>query len=640
MASSSGRTGRSWAGTLWVSLTVLLAAGCATMPDSGDPESVQPPQGAGADQGVQVRVIPMPPRDGLSPRAVLQNFLDASVADEADYRTAKQYLTPDGVDHWNPNNGAVVLKSTALQNPVGEDSGDQASLTISSPEIGELDDKHTYRPQVDTQQFTRTFRLVNLAKDVKDGKGAKAQWRIADLPDRLILDQTSFRNAYQQVDRYFFTRTDPATGSDQPVLVPDPVYLRRRIDPASAAARALVDGPSYWLAPAVHSAFDGVPPVARVNTDDPRNPKVQLDGVDCVASERQCKQMAAQLYFTLVSQSGAGSIDRVVVTSRKGSAEMTLQQAKNLQYVPGSRSGGGGTAYARNAQTGQLQLVGSDPPTPVPGVLGAANRPAPLVPQQSGHVTGAFAVSRDGKSAAVVSEDGKSLFIAGLDDSTKQLNPAVVGSHAPRPEQGLTSPSWDGYGGLWVVDRDPAAPQVLLIEPNKADPTKTLRISVPVAGLAGQSGQTVDAVRISSDGTRAALLLRGTGAADSLQIGLVVRGGTAQQPTAEITGLRPIAGQLVDVTSVSWADPDTLLALGKEKDSVLQLHYLSTDGSSGLDGALQAVDGMTVVASSESRLDSVLADANDPDHTVYKLLGNVQSQWKTYGNGMRPAYPG
>ncbi|MFF7636540.1 LpqB family beta-propeller domain-containing protein [Kitasatospora sp. NPDC008050] len=612
----------------WVALTVLLAAGCATMPDSGEPQAVSPPPSS--DQGVQVRVIPVPPRDGQSPREVLQNFLDASISDEHDYQTARQYLTPEAVKTWQPDSGAVVLNDTTPHQSSGDGDLDHATVTLHSQEVATLDAKHTYQPKSD--QFGATFTLINVAKDAdKDGKDAttKAQWRITDLPSTLILNQTNFHNAYQQVDRYFFTLPDPSgSGGDQPVLVPDPIFIRRRIDPASAAAAALAQGPSDWLRPAVRSAFDGTEPAATVDTDDPTRPKLQINGVDFVISERQCQQMVAQLYFTLASLNGSGPLDRVTLTSsRHGSCELTPTAAKALPWAPGAladSAGVEGQPYARKADTGQLERL--DTAATVPGVLGAVTRPGPLAPV-GGRVQGPFAVRRDGKAAAVISEDGKSLYVANLDDSVKQLGAPLLTSHAA---QGLASPSWDGLGGLWVVDRDPAGPQVWLLRGQN-------RTAVPVGVPAGS---TVDTIKLSSDGTRAALLLRdATSGAHSLAIGLVQRGGGSPSAVS-IVGVRLIAPQLSDVTSVSWADPDQLLVLGKEVESVPQLHYVPTDGSPGVDNPLQSVDGMTVVAAPEDRTDAVLADSKDQDHTVYSLSGSGQPQWKVYGKGVMPTYPG
>ncbi|MGF1432279.1 LpqB family beta-propeller domain-containing protein [Kitasatospora sp. LaBMicrA B282] len=638
---SSGRTSRRWAGTLVVAPAVLLAAGCATMPDSGGPEPVRPP--SGADQGVQVRVIPVPPRDGQSPREVLQDFLDAAISDEHDYQTAREYLTPEAVNTWQPDSGAVILNEIRPIAAPGDGDPDHATVTLHEQETGSLDARHTYRAQdAKNDQYDATFKLINVAKDSgKDGKdtAARAQWRISELPSELILNLTNFRNAYQQADRYFFTLPDPGlpagnTGSDQSVLVPDPIFVRRRIDPASAAALALAKGPSDWLRPAVRSAFDGADPAATVNTDDPRNPTLKVNGVDFQTSESQCNQMAAQLYFTLLSVSGPGSIEKVTLNAARGGCFFSTAEAKGSSWAPGSLTGGSATdlPYARNADTGQL--VRLDSSAAVAGVLGSTGLPAALRP--GGGQLGPFAVRRDGKAAAVVSGDGRALYLANLDDSAKQLGSALITSLAPNG-QGLGSPSWDGLGGLWVVDRNPAASQVYLMVhgQNRFAP-------VPVQLPVEDTGDTVDTVKLSSDGTRAALLLLDpVTRTRSLAIGLVVRSGAGPAP-ATITAVRPIAPQLADVTSVAWADPDQLLALGRESEGVQQLHYVPTDGSAGPDNAatLQAVDGMTAVAASEDRTAQVLADSKDQDHTVYSLSGGAAAQWKADGHGVLPSYPG
>ncbi|MDH6121459.1 hypothetical protein ABH930_005456 [Kitasatospora sp. GAS204A] len=638
----SSRTSRRWAGSGLVALTVLVTAGCATMPDSGSPEPVDPP--SGADQGVQVRVIPVPPRDGQSPRQVLQNFLDASIADEHDYQTAREYLTPEAVKTWQPDTGAVILAATNPDASSGDGDPDHATVVLQSQQIATLDAKRTYRARPEPH-YSASFTLINVAKDTgKDPKDAatKAQWRITDLPPVLILNQTNFRNAYQQADRYFFTLPDPSLppgspGADQSVLVPDPIFVRRRIDPASTAAAALAEGPSDWLKPAVRSAFDGADSVGNVSTDTSGAVRVQVNGANFQANESQCGQLAAQLYFTLVSLNGPGSIDKVTLTGEHGTCYLGSAQAKTLSWAPGSltsAANGGGVPYGRNAATGQLIRLDSN--AAVAGVLGSANLPATLRP--AGGQLGPFAVRRDGQKAAVVSADGKGLYEAPLDDSAKQLGAALVTSQAPSPGQGLSTPSWDGFGGLWVVDRDPANPQVWLIRGNNS------RVAVPVDL---PTGLTVDSIRISSDGTRAALLLLDpVTKTRSLQIGLVVR-VSGVQSAAAIIDLRAIAPQLSDVTSVSWADPDTLLALGKENGGVQQLHYVPTDGSgSATDTALQAVDGMTVVAASEDRADQVLADSKEQDpkdgDTIYQLAGSAPPTWRSYNHSgaVLPAYPG
>lgn len=68
------------------------------------------------------------------------------------------------------------------------------------------------------------------------------------------------------------------------------------------------------------------------------------------------------------------------------------------------------------------------------------------------------------------------------------------------------------------------------------------------------------------------------------------------------------------------------------------------DGLQSTDSALQAVDGMTVVAASEDRTKQVLADSvnsKDTSHALYVADGNGPWQWRAMTkDGALPAYPG
>lgn len=249
--------------------------------------------------------------------------------------------------------------------------------------------------------------------------------------------------------------------------------------------------------------------------------------------------------------------------------------------------------------------------TPVPGELGKVPPPgrAPL---------GALAVRRDGQRAAVVSGDGQQLYTVNITDGST-LGQAVLTSagHPARPEDGLASPSWDGRGDLWVVDRAAATPRVDMIRENRT-------VAVPVDDL---GGRTVQSLKISSDGVRVALVLKDGTGARSLALGVVVHTGTPGAQQVRISGLRTIAPLLAEVASVSWADTDQLLVLGKEKDRLQQLYYISTDGSQSADAPLQGGE-MATVAASEGRengsVPPVLA-VQATESKIYRLIGN---QWR------------
>ena len=120
------------------------------------------------------------------------------------------------------------------------------------------------------------------------------QWRIASLPQGLILSTGDISRAYRAISLYYL---DPA----RDVLVPDPVFLPTQ-EPglATTMVRELLEPPTAWLAPAVTTAFpagtrlaiDAVPVedgVARVDLD--------THAVGAGPAARQA--LAAQLTYTL-----------------------------------------------------------------------------------------------------------------------------------------------------------------------------------------------------------------------------------------------------------------------------------------------------------------------------------------------------
>ncbi|MFG2693863.1 LpqB family beta-propeller domain-containing protein [Kitasatospora sp. NPDC048407] len=597
------RRALAWGG---VALLAAAATGCVSMPSGGPPQRLEVPQGA-AD-GVQVHVYPVAPHKDESPSDLLAGFLDSSNADQANYDTAKQYLTADAAKRWRPDAQVVVLaEPPGRSHSVPGPDATTMPIKVTGTRVAELDGRHTYQPPR-SPEYKETFTFVKVAEGPDAG-----QWRINDLPDGLIVDLTNFKNTYKPVHRYFFATPDPSIDPAQrsAVLVPDPIYLRRRIDPLTEAVRATAEGPSQGLAPVVTAPLEGVK-VLSATVGDNRIASVKVDGVELGKYQDGCKQLAKQFFQTLADQQG--KLDRLDLSSPKGGC--SVGSAEAAAVAPGFLAGGenGMQAYIQlaNGRLTRYSQSGGDAAQtagPLPSVAGVLGQPA----QGNQPKPGELAVRRDGGAAAVIDKDGRNLYQVDLAKSGKFGEP-IVSSHAP---QGLASPSWDGQGSLWLVDRDPAASRVLMVREH---------VVVPVT-VEGLDKRSVQALRISSDGTRVALLLRGSDGKTTLWLGLVTHGGTPATPTARITGLRQLAPQLTEVAAVSWSDTDQLVVLGKEADRLQQLHFLGTDGSQSTDSPLQGGESMTALSATEAR---VQADQAGPavlaasGNGVYRLKDN---QW-------------
>ncbi|WP_377271083.1 LpqB family beta-propeller domain-containing protein [Peterkaempfera sp. SMS 1(5)a] len=588
-----------------------LLTGCAAMPDSGEVSEVNAAE-HGDDQNLQVRVFPVHPQKGLDPEDLLQNFLDATVGDEAGYTTAKEYLTEQEAQRWRPEAKVVVLTGNPrLRLTTTTDS--RAQVTADGSSVAELDANKTFEPEKGDFRTVFTFEKV------------KGEWRISHLPDGLIVNETNFSNVYERVNRYYFAAADPSRpGTRRPVLVPDPIYLRRRIDPLTEAAKAVADGPSDWLAPAVTSALDGVTVLSQqISSDDSREVRVRVSALDLRGHHEACQQMAVQLLSTFADQA-AGSVSRVSVLDRGGhtGCQVDSQVARSYSAV----SAGG--LYFQDSDSWQLKkLVGDDGSvdgspvaTDSPRVLGPLGEPHQQPRMRS------VAVRRDGGLAAAVAQNGRALYEAGLTAGAK-LDPIAEVTSPAGP--GLSEPTWDAQGDLWIADLNPAAPRVLMVRGTHAYP-------VTVKGL---GDRIVQGLKIASDGTRIALLLADPGAKGvrTVEMGVVRHMGTEAAPQAEISGLRPVAPQLVDVTAVAWADTDQLLVLGQEAEGVKHPQLVGVDGSHSDDTTLQAPEGETRVAASEDPKSAVYADSQD--HKIYRLEPN--GQWRAVAKkAMAPVYPG
>ncbi|MFF9409940.1 LpqB family beta-propeller domain-containing protein [Streptomyces anandii] len=599
---------------------VVLLAGCASMPDNGDLRDVESTQ----RQDTEVRVFAMPPREDAPPSEIVQGFLEALTSDDPTYATARQYLTGAASKQWKPDAATTVLANgpdIQVDRSTGRDDTDDYAFTLTGTKVARVDEQQSYTPL-----GGHYSQPVHLARDKKTG-----QWRIDVLPQGVVMGQSDFQRNYMSVNKYYFASNgSEATGagaasavSTSPVTaVADPVYVRERVDAMTQVVRSVLEGPTRWLRPVVRSSFPtgtALPKgVAGLAPDDQNKLTVPLNEKASRVGRAKCTEMATQLLFTL--QSLTPTVDTVELRRADGGTLCTLDENRAETLATRGSVKRPEYLYFLDDKRRLVRIAGGGAATstaePVPGALG-----------QGTQKFRSMAVSWDEHTAAAVGFDGSSLFVGPM-TAGAPLGDPVLQSAGKSEDDRLTPPSWDARGDLWIADRDPARPRLLVLEQGAGKP-----IEVRVPGLDGR----VNAVRVAADGVRIALVVQHKNGNRSLLIGRIERDDrSGDRPVVSVLELRSAAPQLEDVTAMSWAGDSRLVVAGREQGGVQTMRYVQVDGSTPEGPAPAALTGVqSIAASDDERLPLV---AYSEDGIVRMPSG---SQWqKVVKDGSAPVYPG
>ncbi|SEC95632.1 MULTISPECIES: LpqB family beta-propeller domain-containing protein [Streptomyces] len=603
-----GARRRPWRAAAYTALGVVLLAGCASMPDSGDLRDVE----STPRQDTGVRVFAMPPADDATPGEIMQGFLEALTSDDPAYDTARKYLTTDAARTWRPEQSATVLANgPSIETDCragNREVTNSITCVLTGSRVATVDARQAYQPADGTYR-----KKVHLVRDAKTG-----QWRIDELPDGVVMGKSDFQRNYTSVDKYYFASGTSVGDAGEPVAVADPVFVRSKVDPMTQMVGSLLKGPTSWLDPVVRSSFPtgtalqkGVSGLA---PDDQNRLTVPLNLKESQVSAAKCTEMATQVLLTLrnlaptlesVELQGIGGHRLCDLTEERAESAAWHGSAKRpeyLYYVDGKRR----LVRMPSGSTG----TGS---VPVPGVLGEGDRTLQSV-----------AVSRDEHSVAAVDDDGASLHVTPL-TSDGTLGTALVTSKGATPDERLTTPSWDARGDLWVADRDRGAPALYVVERGVA---KAEKVAVP--DLPGD----IKDVRVAADGVRVALVVEKDGK-QSLLIGRIERDDrTGEGPS--VVELRSAAPDLEQVSAMTWAGDSRLLVVGQEQGGVQQMRYVQVDGAT-LDGpAPGALPGVKAITASEDDRVPLVAYSDDG---IVRLPSGAQWQ-KVDKDGTAPVYPG
>jgi hypothetical protein len=517
------RAQRHLAGILLVIATLLAAAGCVSVPMSGQIEKVegqQPP----CQNCVNVEVAP--PAAGDEPRQIVEGYLRATSNYQPNYSVAKQFLTRMAAEKWSADQDVWIYRGSVIA--TGE-----TTVRLSGTLVGLLGRDRTYAAR--DQDLSIDFDLVQ-----EDG-----EWRINKLQPGLFVAEFSFDHFYQPYNLYFV-----GNGSS---LVPDPIYLPALSNPANVASalmKALLNGPSKWLKPAVSNA---IPPNTSLSVDSVTITdgiaEVQLSDSVLALPDPQRSLLAAQIVYTLKQVGGVkGVVIKVnqqpfrVPGSDPNSLTISVDAiSRDMEPIPFVA---GDQLYAVPATGRGVQVVSTTADSPAP---------SPLHGPLDRYTVDALAVSMTSTDLALIT------------DNRTTLRRAPIAGGQPRPllsgASELLRPQFTRYGEIWDIGRQGGRQRMWMFTADKNNP-QSLGIKIEINSRVLE-GNNVTAFRISPDGTRMALVRRTEAGQHELGLARIIRSDRIM-----VDGWRPLniaqsnMPQIERIADVAWLDATELMVLG------------------------------------------------------------------------------
>ena len=440
--------GRPVLGAALAALAASVLAGCAGIPTSGqviahedlDSAGRAAPYVGGEVQG---------PEPGQTPEQIVDGFLEAMNFYEANYETAREYLTSAAAREWDPDDFTTVYWAEPTTQEVAENR-----VRVQVNVWATVDGQREF-----AKAESGTVQEHGVLLEEVDG-----EWRIANPPPGLIIRDADFNEEFAAHDLFFY---EPGFQA----LVPDTVYLPVRGPVATLLAQKLLEGPSERLELAVQTAFPeqtrlAVDAVAVTN--GAADVKLTDDALSASGSQRQ--QMVVQLAWTL------GQLPEVEQVNVHG-GQVLLDEASTRSFPDSNPASSRALSLFAVTDAGVVQLDDNRVPTPVVGPL-------------SQH-PGVEEVAVDpAMGSAVVVDEGR---------TTLKWSELAADANVEIIAQGqlLRSPSVDLTGLTWAIEGNEQSSRLIVSSPVSEQAV------VPISGL---DGRRLDAVAVAADGARIALV--------------------------------------------------------------------------------------------------------------------------------------
>jgi hypothetical protein len=542
---------------LTTAAVLLAATGCVRMPESGPVETAESEGRADAPPGVFID--PNPPEPGANPADIVTGFLDAMTATPIQTNAAKQFLTRDAQAAWTPE--AETITYSEASPPRG---GLRVSVTLGGAR--HLDGRGSYLGRLPAADRRLTFPMAS-----EDG-----EWRIARAPDALIVPDSWFEQRFRQVSLYFF---DPSAR----ILVPEPVFVPRGEQLATALTSALLRGPGPALEGVSRSFIpEGLSFGLSVPVSEEGIADLALRGFSGRLTPDASEQMLAQLAWTLRQEPTIQSL-RVSV----GDQQITLSGGESLfdvdqqgaEYDPTVLEA---STLVYGLRDGRLVSGAPDSLAPVDGPMGVSRLGVRSV-----------AVNLTADQVVGVTARGDGVLRTSVLNQSDRVESVVSGA------RDLLRPAWDFSDRVWLVDNGRGGARVSYLAGG-------LPVGVRVPEV---TGRRVVHVTVSRDGSRLVAVVRGA-KGDRVMISRIVH--DAQGRVVRVQRADHIAWEgdsRLQVRDLGWSSATSVAVLHRLARQLFQVRTISVDGSPpGPDSLLTTIPGqVTGLVASPEQSESLFA---------------------------------
>lgn len=536
---------------------LLVMSACVRMPSEGPVTEVLTDTTETTTSGIAYD--PKPPQKGESATEIVLHFLEAMKATPSTTNVARQFLSDNAQLSWKPE---AIVTYGELGDPAGER---EVALPMSNLEM--YDARGAWQRSRDEK--TQLFELT-----VENG-----EWRIAVLPDALMVPETWFDRVYRRVSLYFF---DPTTQ----ILVPEPVFVPDGDQLASSMVRGLLDDPT--TDPRVTRTF--VPPGFEsfsVPVTATGLAKVSLLGDPSAVDDERRNLILTQLVWTLRQEQRIEAVQLAIGEEEQADSGEAIPVTSEL-----------GSMFDPTGAQASGDLFGLVDGRVVRGSIGSLGETSGAMGSERLGIR-SIGVNLAGDRVAGVTTDGQDVLVAPVEEAGRAKLVASDGRN-------LLPPAWDFADRIWLADRARGGAVISVVIGDQSPRA----VNVP-----GLSGRDVRRLLVSRDGSRLVAVVR-TPKGDRVVTSRILHnnsGNVLRATRAVVLDFQPAAATPL-IRDIGWRSPTSISVLTDINEDLSQVATISVDGSPGelfLLGASSLRGGKRELVSSPVEGAEVFAVARD-----------------------------